>query len=252
MGVVIAVTGKGGSGKTLVSTLLVRYLIENKKGYVLAIDADPDSNLAESLGIEYNKTVGDIREELSSNPLPPGVEKKNYLDSKIFESTTETKNFDFIVMGRPEGPGCYCAINHMLRQVIDSMTNAYDFTIIDAEAGLEHLSRRTTQNADIMLVVTDPSKKGFHTANSIKEMVKGLEIDVEKIYLILNKYSMDLMESMDDSIKETGLEVLGKIQLDDEVRRFDSKGIPLMELPENSIAYRESNNIFRRLLNEKS
>ena len=247
MGLVIAVTGKGGSGKTLISTLLIRYLVENKKKFVLAIDADPDANLAESLGVEYNKTVGDIREELSVNPPPIGIEKKKYLESKIFEATVETEGFDLIVMGRPEGPGCYCAINHMLREIIDLTTNAYEFTVIDAEAGLEHLSRRTTQNANIMLIVTDQSKKGFHTANTIKKMIKGFEIDVERLYLIINKYSDNLKNTINRSIKEIGIEVLGRIPLDEEVERFDSEGIPLIRLPESSIAYKESNNIFKRL-----
>jgi len=247
MGLVIAVTGKGGSGKTLISTLLIRYLVENKKKFVLAIDADPDANLAESLGVEYNKTVGDIREELSVNPPPIGIEKKKYLESKIFEATVETEGFDLIVMGRPEGPGCYCAINHMLREIIDLTTNAYEFTVIDAEAGLEHLSRRTTQNANIMLIVTDQSKKGFHTANTIKKMIKGFEIDVERVYLIINKYSDNLKNTINRSIKEIGIEVLGRIPLDEEVERFDSEGIPLIGLPESSIAYKESNNIFKRL-----
>ncbi len=247
MGLVIAVTGKGGSGKTLISTLLIRYLVENKKKFVLAIDADPDANLAESLGVEYNKTVGDIREELSVNPPPIGIEKKKYLESKIFEATVETEGFDLIVMGRPEGPGCYCAINHMLREIIDLTTNAYEFTVIDAEAGLEHLSRRTTQNANIMLIVTDQSKKGFHTANTIKKMIKGFEIDVERLYLIINKYSDNLKNTINKSIKEIGIEVLGRIPLDEEVERFDSEGIPLIRLPESSIAYKESNNIFKRL-----
>ncbi len=248
MGVVIAVSGKGGTGKTLISTLLVRFLAENKKGSILAIDADPDSNLAGSLGISYSKTVGDVREELSLNPPPAGVERQKYLDSKVFEATVETDDYDLLVMGRPEGQGCYCAINHMLRQIIDSTTNAYDYTVIDAEAGLEHLSRRTTQNADILLIVTDSSKKGFNTAKTIQEMVKSLSIKVEKIYLILNRYSEDIKDASDALIKETGIDLLGKIPVDKNVTDYDSRGKPLMELPTDSTAYRESSRIFGGLV----
>ena len=126
----IAVSGKGGVGKTLVATMIVKNLVENKKGSVLAIDADPDSNLAESLGVKFDKTVGDIREEITEKKVPPGVDRVKYLDGKLFEITVEAKGFDLLVMGRPEGPGCYCAVNHMLREIVDKVSKSYDFVVI--------------------------------------------------------------------------------------------------------------------------
>ena len=167
---IIAVSGKGGTGKTLVSSLLIKILSETGKD-VLAIDADPDSNLPEALGVEVVKTVGDIREELkqetAEGKIPAGMNKWDILDYKIMESVVESPEFDLVVMGRPEGSGCYCAVNNMLRKIIETLSSNYDFIIIDTEAGLEHLSRRTTQNVNVMLIVTDISKRGFLTAQRI-------------------------------------------------------------------------------------
>lgn len=234
---IIAVSGKGGVGKTLLSALLVRAIKESGKGSLLAIDADPDSNLAESLNVKFEKTVGDIREDLLSEKLPPGVEKEKHLSAKVFEITVEEDGFDLIVMGRPEGPGCYCAINHLLRNIIDETTQAYDYCIIDAEAGLEHMSRRTTQNVNTMLIVTDPSKKGFLTARRIKELAKELGIEFDSMFLVLNRVKSGNRELMLKEAKEVGIDVIGLIPEDTLVAEYDLEGKPLINLPADSEAY---------------
>lgn len=250
MGKIIAVSGKGGVGKTLVSALLVKYLVESGKNGILAIDADPDSNLAESLGVEFRKTIGDLREEINELKNAVGIEKKKYLDAKAFEITIETEKFDLIVMGRPEGQGCYCAINHMLREIIDQTTKSYNYTVIDAEAGLEHLSRRTTQNVDIMLVVTDASKKGLQTAKRIKELANELEIEFERIYLILNRVKKENREKILEDAKTTGIEIIGEIPEDNEVLNYDLNGIPLINLPKESNVCREITRIGGKIIND--
>ena len=234
---IIAVSGKGGVGKTMISTLLVRWLVNARVGSILAIDADPDSNFPESLGVGVEKTIGDIREELLDVTLPPGMEKRKWLDAKVFEITEEMGDFDLLVMGRPEGPGCYCAANHMLREIIDNAVEAYDFVVIDCEAGLEHLSRRTTQDVDIMLVVSDPSKKGFETASRIKCLAEELNIKFDYIFLILNRINKKNKELMNAAAKKTNLKVIGEIPEDDIAKEYDLAGRAIYSLPKNSGAY---------------
>lgn len=245
MGKVIAVSGKGGVGKTLTSSLIIKWLTENNVKGILAIDADPDSNLAESLGVEFNKTLGDIREELMEKKLPPGVDKRKYLEGRVFEITEEADKFDLLVMGRPEGQGCYCALNHILRSVIDSATEAYEYVIIDTEAGLEHLSRRTTENVDVLLVVTDTSQKGFKTADRIRELVGELDIKVEKIFLIINRFRGEDEEIIHREAESTGLEVILEIPEDHLVEEYDLKGTPMINLPDDSKAYKAVDNMLR-------
>lgn len=204
----------------------------------MAIDADPDANLAESLGVEYKKTIGDLREEVTESKTPAGVDKQNYVSGKAFEATVEADGFDLLVMGRPEGPGCYCALNHILRNIIDETTKAYDYTIVDAEAGLEHLSRRTTQNVDIMIVVSDASVRGIHTAEKIRELAGELDIKFGELYLVLNRMKGDREDKIKSEVDKAGIKVLGEIPEDDAVREYDAAGRPLAQLPEDSKAYK--------------
>jgi CO dehydrogenase maturation factor len=235
--VIIAVSGKGGTGKTLVSSLLIKALSDTKKD-ILAIDADPDSNLPEALGVDVHKTVGDVREELKEDTakgnIPTGMNKWDILDYRVMESIIETPNFDLLVMGRPEGSGCYCAVNNMLRRIIENLSSNYDVIIIDTEAGLEHLSRRTTQNVDVMLVVTDKSKRGMLTAQRIGQLADELEIKFQELYLVLNRVNTENEEEILKKAKETGLEMVGVIHEDDEVTQYDIEGRPLVELPDES------------------
>jgi len=249
--VIIAVSGKGGTGKTLVSSLLIKSLKDTEKD-ILAIDADPDSNLPEALGVDVHKTVGDVREELKEDTakgrIPTGMNKWDILDYKIMESIIETPNFDLLVMGRPEGSGCYCAVNNMLRRIIENLSSNYDVIVIDTEAGLEHLSRRTTQNVDVMLVVTDKSKRGILTAQRIGQLADELDIKFQDLYLILNRVNPENEEEILQKVKETGLDMVGMIYEDDEVAQFDIEGKPLVELPDESNTVKAVNGILSRIL----
>jgi CO dehydrogenase maturation factor len=234
---IIAVTGKGGVGKTLLSSLIIRNLTKSGKN-ILAIDADPDSNLPEALGVEVTKTVGDAREELKkevkSGNTSPQMDVWNTLDYKIMESIIETPEFDLLVMGRPEGSGCYCAVNNMLRKIIETVSSNYDIVVIDTEAGLEHLSRRTTQNVDTLLVVTDSSKRGILTANRIKELAKELDISFKNLYLVLNRIKPENEENVREKVKDFGLDIIGIIYDDELTASYDMEGKPLFELPDDS------------------
>ncbi|MGB9837875.1 AAA family ATPase [Methanothermobacter sp.] len=234
---IIAVSGKGGTGKTMVSASLVRILAATGAD-VLAIDADPDSNLPEALGVSVSGTVGEVREQLkrdtAAGRIPPSANKWDILDYRIMESITETDDFDLLVMGRPEGSGCYCAVNTMLRRIIENIAENYDYIVIDTEAGLEHLSRRTTQNVDVMMVVTDPSKRGILTARRILELSGELEIKFRKVFLVLNRVHEGDLEKLE--IDEE-LEVIGVIPEDPIVSRYDMEGRSLYELPEDSAAF---------------
>ncbi|HHT19116.1 MAG: AAA family ATPase [Euryarchaeota archaeon] len=247
---IIAVSGKGGTGKTLISSLLIKSLSDTKQD-ILAIDADPDSNLPESLGIDVQKTVGDVREELKEDTakgrIPTGMNKWDILDYKIMESIIETPKFDLLAMGRPEGSGCYCAVNNMLRRIIENLSSNYDVIIIDTEAGLEHLSRRTTQNVDVMLVVTDKSKRGMLTAKRIGKLADDLDIKFKELYLVLNRVKDDTKDEILQKAKETGLEIVGVIHEDEEVTKFDIEGRPLVELPNESNTVKAVSKILSRI-----
>lgn len=248
---IIAVSGKGGVGKTLLSALLIKELSKTGKD-VLAIDADPDSNLPEALGVDVDRTVGDVREELKKDTaqgrIPPGMNKWDILDYKIMESVIETPKFDLLVMGRPEGSGCYCAVNNMLRKIIENLSDNYDVIVIDTEAGLEHLSRRTTQNVDVMLVVTDNSKRGILTAHRIKELAAELDINFKDLYLILNRVKPEMEKEFIKRAGETGLEIVGIVHEDDEVALYDMDGKPLVELPNDSNTVKAVSGILTSIL----
>ncbi len=234
---IIAVSGKGGTGKTLVSSILVKLLSKTGKD-LLIIDADPDSNIPETLGIDVDKTVGDVREDLkkdiNNGNIPTGMNKWDILDYKIMESIIETQEFDLLMMGRPEGSGCYCAVNNMLRKIIENISSNYDFIVIDTEAGLEHLSRRTTQSVDTMLVVSDSSRRGLHTAERVGKLAKELEISFENLYLVLNRVKMGKEEELIEKAKKTDIEIAGLIYDDELISQFDLEGKPLLELPDDS------------------
>jgi CO dehydrogenase maturation factor len=150
------------------------------------------------------------------------------------ESIIETPEFDLLVMGRPEGSGCYCAVNNMLRKIIETVSSNYDIVVIDTEAGLEHLSRRTTQNVDTLLVVTDSSKRGILTASRIKELAKELDIKFENLYLVLNRIKPENEENVREKVKDFGLDIIGIIYDDELTASYDMEGKPLFELPDDS------------------
>src|SRR3989338_8369324 len=184
MAYVIALAGKGGTGKTTIAALTIRYLIEKKRKPVLAVDADSNSCLNEALGVPVHATIGQLREESlaavrSGAERPGGMSMEQLFDYQVQQAIIEAKGFDLMVMGRPEGPGCYCAANNIIRKYTDKLSETYTYVVIDNEAGMEHLSRRTTHKVDLLLIISDPTVRGIKTARRIDGLVKELALDVE-------------------------------------------------------------------------
>ncbi len=233
----IAVAGKGGTGKTTLAGLIVRSLIERGAGPVLAIDADPSSNLNAVLGMGLERTVGDIREETvalaKAGRLDAGVAKADLLDYEINACLEEGAGVDLLAMGRPEGPHCYCAANTMLRTIVDRIAGGYAWVVMDTEAGLEHISRRTTKDVDLLLVVTDPTMRGVTAAARVAELVAELGTRVGAARLVVNRVAGDLPDGLAEAIAATGLEVAATIPADPLLGEFDAVGRPLVELPDD-------------------
>lgn len=231
---VIAVSGKGGVGKTSISALLVKKL--SQMGNVLAVDADPDSNLSLALGVNVKKTLGDVRESILHAPLGQKLKmtKEEFAKLAFHESVEEYDNFDLVVMGRPEESGCYCKVNSIIREVIDFRALTYEFSVIDCHAGLEHLSRRTTRGVDIMVVVTDHTKNGMLTAKRVVELSKELSIDFGKILIVANKISSSTRSIVDKAAKEAGLNIDVYIPFDDKVSNLNLFGKPVVDLSSSS------------------
>jgi len=234
----IAVAGKGGTGKTTIAGLLVRRLADRQAGPVLAIDADPASNLNDVLGLPLERTVGDIREDTSekarANKLDPGIAKADLLDYEINASVVEGTGLDLLAMGRPEGPGCYCAANTMLRTIVDRISASYDVVVIDNEAGLEHLSRRTTRDVDVLLVISDPSVRGLTTAGRIIDLIDELKTHVGTHHLIINRASGDIGAQLAQVVRERDLNLLATIPTDETLARLDAEGRPVIEAPDGN------------------
>jgi CO dehydrogenase maturation factor len=234
----IAIAGKGGTGKTTLAGLLVRRLIQAQNGPILAIDADPASNLHAVLDLPLEKTVGDVREETSeqarANLLDAGVSKRDVLEYRVNTSVVEGVGVDLLAMGRPEGPGCYCAANNMLRAILDQIADSYDWVVIDNEAGLEHLSRRTTRDVDVLFIVSDASVRGITTAGRIAAMLDELDTKVGRHYLIINRAGAGLTPQLRAAVAEHGLDLLAVLPDDPQVAAFDAAGRPLGELPADS------------------
>jgi CO dehydrogenase maturation factor len=245
---IIAVTGKGGTGKTATTSLLIRHLTRGDK-IVLAVDADPDTNLPETLGCEPSKTIGDIKEYMHEerDNLPPDINKESILEGKLYEVLEEMPGYDLLVMGRPEGSGCYCYVNNLLRGIMNKLVSNYDVLIIDAEAGLEHFSRKIFRNVDDLVVVTDGSRRGLRTAERIRELVGELETDVSNIYVIANKVTDANRERISSTAEELGLELIGMIPVDEMIVERDLAGEPLFDLPDDSVAVQEVEKIAQKL-----
>jgi CO dehydrogenase maturation factor len=245
---VIAITGKGGTGKTAVAAMLIRSLVDRDMT-ILAVDADPDTNLPEVLGDTVEETVGDQREFMlkERDNLPPDTDKQRILESRIYSILAERHGYDLLVMGRPDGPGCYCFTNNLLRGIMDRIVNNYDLTIIDTAAGLEHLSRRIIHDVDTLIIVTDGSKRGLQTAHRIRELAGELELNIKHMYVILNKVTPQNKERLIKSAQDLELDLAGMIPYDETISRFDLEGRPLIELPGNSPAQLEIENVIMKL-----
>ena len=243
MGKVIAVTGKGGTGKTAVTAMLIRHLVKNlgKKYRMLVIDADADANLADALGVRVGKTIGDMREFMQQSRFTtsPDTDKQVLFESKLFEILIEEVGYDLLVMGKPEGSGCYCFVNNLLRGIMDKTTANYDLIIIDTPAGLEHFSRKTIPDLDDLIVVTDESRRGLTTGERIRDLAGEIELKYKDLFVIVNKVTIERKEKVLDNARELGLKVIGTIPYDESLAKFDLVGDPLMGLPDDSPAVKE-------------
>jgi CO dehydrogenase maturation factor len=243
MGFSIAVAGKGGTGKTSLCGLTIRYLTEKKQGAVLAVDADANANLNDVLGVKVHATVGKLRESSleavkSAAPRPGGMSMEQLFDYQIQQAVIEAEGFDLLVMGRPEGAGCYCAANNIIRKYMDKLGGTYPFTVMDNEAGLEHLSRRTTQDTDLLLIISDSSVRGIMTAGRIGDLIKELNLNVKRVALVVNRMEDGTSEdaSLLQAIRQQNVEFAGFVPADDLIFEYDLSGKPLIQLPAESRA----------------
>lgn len=241
MAFVIAVAGKGGTGKTSIAALTVKYLIDRKKKLVLAVDADSNSCLNEALGVNVHATIGHLREESlqtirAGTVRPGGMSMEQLFDYQVQQSIIESKGFDLIVMGRPEGHGCYCAANNIIRKYTDKLSETYFYIVIDNEAGMEHLSRRTTHKVDLLLIISDPTVRGIKTAQRITALVKELDLDVGRHATIINRSSGNEGEELKKLAASLGLEVAGIVPQDRNIFEYDLQGRAILDLPQDSVA----------------
>jgi CO dehydrogenase maturation factor len=244
----IALAGKGGTGKTTVAGLLIKYLVKNGKVPVLAVDADSNANLNEVLGLEVADTLGNAREEMKKGVVPGGMTKDVFMSMKLEQAVVEDVGYDLVVMGQPEGSGCYCAANTLLTGFLERLTGNYPYIVMDNEAGMEHISRLTTSNVDILLIVSDTSRRGLQAGLRIDKLARDLSIGVGRSYLVLNQTKEAPAEDVLDMLKKENLELIGTIPEDQTVYEFDLEGRPTIELPENNNAVQAAFEIFDKII----
>ncbi|MDD5044680.1 MAG: AAA family ATPase [Candidatus Omnitrophica bacterium] len=234
MSFVIALAGKGGTGKTTIASLLVKILKEADKGSVLAVDADPNSNLAEFLGVKAERTIGAILDEIAENPdkVPKGMPKDRFIEYEVEKALDESAGYGILTMGRPEGPGCYCYVNNLLRNMVGKLIKDYDYVVIDNEAGLEHLSRRTMRNADSLVIVSDPTQAGLRAAKRILALAGELKIKTNKKFLLINRaraaFDARNLKGFEDVV------FLGELPEDEEILKLSLNGSSLAGLDDRS------------------
>jgi CO dehydrogenase maturation factor len=249
MSFTIALAGKGGTGKTTMAGLLIRYMLGKGLKPILAVDADANANLNEVLGVDYENTVGDAREEMKKGGLE-GMTKDIFMDMRIQQALVEAEGFDLIVMGRPEGQGCYCAANNLLSEVIEKLTHNYRYLVVDNEAGMEHISRLTTRHIDVLLIVSDGSRRGLQAAIRIGELVNELGLTVMKKFVIVNQVEKKedaQWEAWDKLLGANDLIFLGVVPKDDRIYEFDKEGKPTFNLPETSPAVQTAFQLFEKV-----
>ncbi len=232
----IAIAGKGGTGKTTFAALLIQLL--TSKGAVLAIDADPSTNLHMALGLPLGPAVGDIREEMlllvKKGQFSPVIAKRDYLELKVQEALVESQGVDLLIMGRPEGPGCYCAANEMLRNIVERLSKNYDFVVVDCEAGMEHLSRHTAGDVDSLILLTDTSQRSLIAARRMKELVAELKTSVGRVGVIVNRLRNGLPPAFAKELAEAGLELWGVLPDNEDLKDLEIQGKAVVNLPSSS------------------
>ena len=236
----IAVAGKGGTGKTSLTGLLINTLLKQNKKPILVVDADANANINEVLGVEVEATIGQIREEANmterkGDSFPGGMTKAQFLQWKLNSILVEGEGYDLLVMGRSEGEGCYCFVNGILREQVKKISGQYNYVITDNEAGMEHLSRKTTKYIDTLLLVSDCSRRSIQAVARIRDLASELDLSVGKVYLIVNKAPDGILnDGVKEEINKHNLDLLAVVPLDELIYQYDSEGIPLVKLPQES------------------
>lgn len=228
----IAVSGKGGTGKTTTSSLLVRAFIELGERPVLAVDADPNANLHEALGVTIHETLGSMREEAFARSIPPGLNRHDYVRLRFRQALVESEGFDLVSMGRPEGTGCYCFANDLLSECMKELERDYRFIVIDSEAGMEHIARGTTGSPDLLLIVSDPGARGLRTIARIRDIAVQLGLAPEKIRIVFNRY-----KTATAPVDVGSSDIIATIPEDPAVERADLAAEPVSEISRDSPAW---------------
>jgi CO dehydrogenase maturation factor len=240
----IAVAGKGGTGKTTLSAMITKYLLDAGKAPVLAVDADPNANLNEALGVHYDRTVVETVDEVmgASGSIPAGVSKGQFVEYHVHDALVESKGFDLLVMGHTEGPGCYCYANDLLKGFLEKLSSGYSYLVMDNEAGMEHLSRRTTRDINVLLIVANPSATAVRSAGRIHEVVSKLKLSIDRSYLVLNRLNPvadrsgngSPLDALVSSLSDSGLPLLTEVPYDEQVavNSMEAKGV--LDLPGDS------------------
>jgi CO dehydrogenase maturation factor len=259
---VVSISGKGGTGKTTVAALLLRTLLDHTQHALLVVDADPVMNLPAMLNIDVPTSVGDVatqlRKDIDAGKIPRAVSKQDRLEGEVYDSLVEGERFDFLAMGRTEGEGCYCYVNRVLTQILDTITANYDVTLLDMDAGLEHFSRRTDRNVDVLIIIIDTSKMAFDAAVRIRDLAKEVHIDFKRIWVIGNRFPPSLIteasKDLEMKLNKVGLEFGGIVPADDDIVAYNLKGRSLLELPDSNPAFKAVEQIAKRigLLSEES
>jgi len=250
----IALAGKGGTGKTTVAAFVIHLLTQRTGSPILAIDADPAMNLHLALGMPMPTTVGDIREEMTEvvrqKQLGVAISRHDYLEHEVQMALEEGDKVDLLAMGRPEGQGCYCAANHLLRTVVDDMGKSYEYVVVDNEAGMEHISRRTTRDVDVLLIVSDPTVRGLRAAEVILALADDIEVNVHKKIFVLNRVINDLPDSFRNEIDNLDVEICALIPADPNINELDVLGEPLVTLNGDSPAYKAIEELVELILKD--
>jgi len=243
----IALAGKGGTGKTTMAGMLVKYLVEKGRTPILAVDADANANLNEVLGLQVDETLGDAREQMKTG-ASNGMTKDMFIDMKLQQAVVEADGFDLIVMGRPEGAGCYCAANTLLTQSLEKLIKNYTSIVMDNEAGMEHMSRLTTNNFNVLLVVSDPTRRGLQAASRIVELADKLSLNIGRKMVMVNRFKEEQAGALDQALSEYNLDFVGTVPEDTDLQEFDLQGKPTIQLGQGNPAVKAAYRIFDAVL----
>ncbi len=246
----IAVAGKGGTGKSTLSALIIRYITEEIGKPVSAVDADPNASLGSLLGLHVQSTVADLREDIVEKKVDfSGMSKDRYIEYAIEESIVEKDKFDLLTMGRPEGPKCYCYVNNLLRKYLDKVGTTYPFVVLDNEAGMEHLSRRTTNNIDFLMIVGEPTIVGALTMQRIIKLAESLPITIKEKFCVLNRVPEEgIHENMQQKLDSLGIKVSAMFPFDQEIYNSAACGVSVFEISRESKFYRKLGDFLRQHL----